>query len=111
ISLTAGRHIMRVAFDSAAVSGQDIGNLNWLRLSAATPQPVVWTDAAPSPVARFEANNAAVNGKLYVFGGYDKTINAFKRSDVYNPASNAWTQIADMPEPTTHSGTAVDGNI
>ncbi|MBC8160025.1 MAG: hypothetical protein H7Z42_02310 [Roseiflexaceae bacterium] len=70
-----------------------------------------WNTVAPSPIERFEAQGLMVNGKLYVFGGfYNNAIQATVRSDVYDPSSNTWTRIADMPEPLTHAGQASDGN-
>lgn len=69
-----------------------------------------WSTAAPSPIPRFEAANAVVNNKLYVFGGFNSTLQAKTRSDVYNPATNKWAQLANMPSPITHAGVAVDGN-
>jgi N-acetylneuraminic acid mutarotase len=74
-----------------------------------TPSPAEWKAHAPSPVARFESGSAAIDGKLYVFGGYDKNILAMTRSDAYDPAADRWTRIADMPQPTTHAGVASDG--
>ncbi|MDP9402809.1 MAG: malectin domain-containing carbohydrate-binding protein [Actinomycetota bacterium] len=70
-----------------------------------------WRPVAPSPVARFEAQSAAVGGKLYVFGGFgtSKPLEASSRSDVYDPVRNTWTRLADMPEAVTHAATAVDG--
>lgn len=74
-----------------------------------------WSTAAPSPIKRFEAGNEVVNNRLYLFGGYisrymNNSIQATTRSDVYNPATNRWTQLANMPQPITHAGVAVDGN-
>jgi len=70
-----------------------------------------WNSAAPSPIARFESQRVVVNGKLYVFGGYaNSDLQATRRSDVYDPATDSWTQLADMPEPITHAGQAVNGN-
>ena len=74
-----------------------------------SPAPAGWETLAPSPVVRFESGSAAVNGKFYVFGGYDKNILAFTRSDVYDPATHRWTSISPMPQPTTHAGVATDG--
>jgi len=73
-----------------------------------------WTTLAPSPIARSEAAGAVVDGNLYIFGGYIKsTVKPFarpiSRSDVYNPVNNTWTRIADLPNPLTHTATAVDG--
>jgi N-acetylneuraminic acid mutarotase len=76
--------------------------------SAAILSP--WSTAAPSPIPRFEAANAEVNNKLYVFGGFNSTLQANTRSDVYDPATNKWAQLANMPSPITHAGVAVDGN-
>jgi N-acetylneuraminic acid mutarotase len=70
-----------------------------------------WSTAEPSPINRSEAGNAVVNGKLYVFGGYiNSSFQATTRSDVYDPATNTWTQIADLPLPITHAGVAIDGD-
>ncbi|HEX8914855.1 MAG TPA: carbohydrate-binding protein, partial [Humisphaera sp.] len=79
VSLPAGTHVVRVAFD-AANSGGDLGNLNWLKFAPATvsppvvpppppttqapASPFVWTSIAASPIARGEGQSAVVNGKL-----------------------------------------------
>jgi N-acetylneuraminic acid mutarotase len=54
-----------------------------------------------------------VDGKLYVFGGYtDATfVPTSRRTDVYDPATNAWTRLADAPIAITHAGVAVDGRV
>lgn len=62
-----------------------------------------WNTVAPSPVGRSEAQGAVVDGKFYVFGGDSL------RSDVYNPTTNTWRRIANLPKPITHAGTAVVG--
>jgi N-acetylneuraminic acid mutarotase len=73
------------------------------------PAPDSWQTLAPSPVARFESGSASVNGKLYVFGGYDKNILAMTRSNVYDPATDRWSSVAPMPQAITHAGVAVYG--
>src|SRR5437762_1201159 len=63
-----------------------------------------WIDPATAPMARYEAAGAVVNNRLYVFGGYrNQQIQATSRSDVYDPATDKWSRIADMPEPLTHA--------
>jgi N-acetylneuraminic acid mutarotase len=70
-----------------------------------------WSDAKSAPVPRAEAGGAAVNGKLYVFGGFtDSQLTVATRMDVYDPATNTWATAPAMPVPTTHASTAVDGN-
>jgi N-acetylneuraminic acid mutarotase len=69
-----------------------------------------WRPVAGPPVARFEAQGAAAGGKLYLFGGfYNTRMDAATRSDAYDPATDSWTRIADLPEPLTHAPVVVDG--
>jgi N-acetylneuraminic acid mutarotase len=71
--------------------------------------PIVWSTKANSPIARHEAMGAVVGGKLYLLGGYvDLTFRPTNRVDVYNPTTNAWSQLADMPERLSHSGRTND---
>jgi N-acetylneuraminic acid mutarotase len=81
--------------------------------STPTGTTIDWTKVAPSPVKRAESNGAVVNGKLYVLGGLfvsNGNILAMTRSDVYDPATNKWTRIADCPDKVTHSGIVVVGD-
>ncbi len=79
---------------------------------SAPPGIFSWDSGADNPQVRFEATGAAVNGKLYVFGGFFNGLaHTTLRSDVYDPVSNTWTQIADMLEPLTHVSQAVDGGL
>lgn len=80
-------------------------------INAAGSTPFAWKTVAPSPIERSEGPpSAVVNDKLYVFGGfYNNLFQATTRSDVYDPATNQWTRIADMPIPVTHLNAAVDG--
>lgn len=72
---------------------------------------ITWDNGAASPIARAEAARAVVNNKMYVFGGYyNADIQATRRSDVYDPASDTWKRIADMPVAITHQGMVVDGS-
>ncbi|MBA3883466.1 MAG: DUF1349 domain-containing protein [Chthoniobacterales bacterium] len=70
----------------------------------------VWINRTPCPLLRFEAVGGVAAGKLYQFSGY-YTINPIKatvRCDAYDPATNAWTRLADIPQAISHSGQAVD---
>src|SRR6185295_735113 len=72
---------------------------------------ILWTAAAASPVSRGEAEHAVIDNKMYVFGGYtDFSATNSTRCDVYDPVSNSWTRIADMPTGVTHGGTDVVGH-
>ena len=76
-----------------------------------TPAPtsITWSTQAAAPIVRAEALRAVIDNRLYVFGGFSGTAGPIKRSDVYDPATNTWTQIADLPTRLTHAGVAVDG--
>lgn len=80
-----------------------------------------WQTAPSQPFGTHEVHGEVVNGKLYVFGGYDvqkrpKYIPT-KRAFVYDPVPKTWTPIADLPHTPkgtgfggiTHEGLATDG--
>ncbi|MGB7156919.1 MAG: kelch repeat-containing protein [Tepidisphaeraceae bacterium] len=78
------------------------------------PTDIAWKAVAPSPVERAEALGGVYNDKLYVFGGLftpPGQILGMTRSDVYNPATNKWTRLADMPEKVTHAGVVRVGDV
>jgi N-acetylneuraminic acid mutarotase len=66
-----------------------------------------WTAIADMPVAREKPGVAAVNGKLYVTGGWDTAGNPVAQTDVYDPATNSWATVAANPTPTAAPGVAV----
>ena len=85
-----------------------------------TPAPtaVSWRAVAANPLARTEAVGATVGGKLYVFGGFNGDTpegsghwTARRRGDAYDPATNKWTRVADMPEPFSHASGTVVGTV
>ncbi len=78
-------------------------------LSAATP--FVWITKAPCPLGRFEAMGGAAEGKLYQFSGfYNTAVDATVECNAYDPVSNVWNRIADIPQAISHSGQAFDAN-
>jgi N-acetylneuraminic acid mutarotase len=94
----------------AALNPGGGGLSNEIRLSTWTADTFRWKTGAANPLARYESIGAAANGKLFVFGGYiNEQIQSTARVDSYDPASNTWTQLSDMPEAVTHAGQAVDG--
>lgn len=72
--------------------------------------PFSWSDRAPAPQALAEAQGMMVGGKLYVMGGFFNTgEEATQRADVFDPATNRWTRLADVPAKLTHAATVDDG--
>ncbi len=107
-------YIYRVAaFNEVGQSGFSNEDGSTTHATTPTGTTITWQKVASSPVKRAESNGAVVNGKLYVLGGLyveNGKILAMNRSDVYDPATNQWTRIADCPEKVTHSGIVVVGD-
>jgi N-acetylneuraminic acid mutarotase len=85
----------------------------------ATPRVVVydpangsWTAKADMPVSVARPGATALNGKLYVIGGYSGvgTVTPKASTQVYDPSTNTWAQLADMPTPRYGLGLAALGN-
>ncbi len=73
--------------------------------------PFAWISRSPCPLQRFEAVGGAAAGKLYQFSGYytlGKFIKATAECDAYDPVTNTWQRIADVPQPISHCGQVAD---
>ncbi|HEY2585568.1 MAG TPA: kelch repeat-containing protein, partial [Tepidisphaeraceae bacterium] len=80
--------------------------------SPPAPLSLTWTQVTDSPTPRLEASAVTVGNLLYVFGGYgtdSPNYLATKETDSYDPATDTWARLADMPEGLTHMGAATDG--
>jgi N-acetylneuraminic acid mutarotase len=78
------------------------------------PATNTWRSLAPMPIARDHLGLALVNGKIYTFGGFTKSVHENAGTDVfeYDPASNTWRSRAPLPRPLGSVGAAViDGKI
>jgi len=66
------------------------------------------SQAARSPLARFESGVAAVAGQMYVFGGHmEPELVATGKMFAYDPHEDAWSAKADAPEALSHVSAAV----
>jgi hypothetical protein len=92
--------------------------------AAAAPDPAAglpraapdlsWSEAAPCPLARFEASGAVVGDELWVMGGFvSADLQVTKRVDVYRPATDTWRAGPLLPGAETHVGavTVGDGDV
>ena len=61
-------------------------------------------------VAREKPAAAAVNGKLYVTGGWDSNGVPIATTEVYDPGSDSWSTVAPNPSPTAAPGVAVSND-
>ena len=70
-----------------------------------------WKKAAPFPKPDEEFYGAAVNGKMYVMGGWsDGKAGGFNYE--YDPATDKWVEKKSMPRPAHHAAmAALNGKI
>jgi N-acetylneuraminic acid mutarotase len=117
VTLAGGTHVLRITFDSAAKAGMDIGNLDYVKFTNATgstsggsfnPKSLHWQSRATNPLNREEAQSLVYNGRLIELGGYNDNFDAQKRVDAYDPKTNKWTRLHDMPYAITHAAVAPD---
>jgi len=66
-----------------------------------------WTAITNMPVA-LETKGEIINGKLYVFGGYNGSVS--ERIDVYNLSTNEWEYEGVMPSGISAHTTAIVGS-
>src|ERR687894_3279316 len=69
-----------------------------------------WTTGAPMPTPRSEIAGAALNGKIYIIGGFDGTGQATTSVEVYDPIADKWTNAASLPQPLDHTAAASYGD-
>ncbi len=68
-------------------------------------QAAGWQAAAPMPAPRNHLSGAAVNGKIYAIGGqfgHDSGVQDQSFLHVYDPSTNAWTQLTNLPSARSH---------
>ncbi len=80
------------------------------------PDKGTWRTAAPMPTKRTEVAAAALDGKIYVIGGFEKpslgnVLNfAITQSvEMYDPATDRWSSKAPLPVGLHHVGIGVSG--
>jgi hypothetical protein len=54
-----------------------------------------WDSTTDTNIARRLPGAVALNGKIYLFGGYDTERNVYESIEEYDPAANQWTLIAN----------------
>jgi hypothetical protein len=96
-----------------AVGGTNIGSVHSKTVYGYDIVAGTWSQYADIPVAMQSPILRAVNGKLYLIGGYDSTL-PLKYDTVYeyDPDLDTWTLKSPMPYPREDHGSAVvDGKI
>ena len=110
--VNATSHYQVRAVDNTGNQSDPSAVADGTRPSVGGPSTIGWSTVASQAFTNSEAQGAVVGGKLYVFGGFDSTkacCTPTRRAFVYDPTTNAWTPIADLPKGVTHAGMATDG--
>ena len=70
----------------------------------------VWQALAPlAGGARQETAVVALNGEIYVLGGFDARGRIVAAVEAYDPQRDRWRTLADLPVPLHHANAAVTG--
>ena len=75
-----------------------------------TPTPTIWHEMAKMPTARSEMSAGVIDGRIYVPGGWGNGYDQSIALEMYDPATDSWTQLADLPFHVNHHATAVYNN-
>jgi len=70
------------------------------------PSEEIWENLTQMPTPRTEVAVAAIDHKIYVLGGLDRTNRATDVVEVYNTVSNTWDTSLRLPIPLHHVGAA-----
>ena len=80
------------------------------KVEAYIPSTNSWTSRLGLGEGRTRSSGAAaINGKIYMTGGINWSGHLTKTLLVYNPATNLWTQRADLPVASTRGASAAIG--
>src|SRR2546428_9168307 len=62
--------------------------------------PGTWTPLAPMPTARQEVAAAALEGRIFVIGGFGANAEAVATVEGYGPVTHPWDGPMPLPAPT-----------
>jgi N-acetylneuraminic acid mutarotase len=65
-----------------------------------------WTNGAPLPNPRSEIAGAALNGNIYIIGGFGRSGQSTTTVEVYDAAADKWTTASPLPQPLDHTAAA-----
>jgi N-acetylneuraminic acid mutarotase len=80
------------------------------RVEVYDPELDTWTSLANMPTARGALSSIEKDGLIYVLGGIsvaDAAIPALKANEVYNPTTDTWEELGEMPTGKSHFGAVI----
>ena len=70
-----------------------------------------WSTEAPMPTALGGASSGAINGQLYVVGGFVAGGDPSTANQVYDPATNTWGTAAPILTSRDYAGAGTSGGV
>ncbi|XP_030645302.1 kelch-like protein 31 [Chanos chanos] len=87
------------------VGGSQLGpggeRVDVLSMEVYSPESGEWSRAAPLPLGVSTAGLSSLGEQLYLLGGWNEAEKRYKAAvQRYNPATDSWSTVEDLPEPT-----------
>jgi len=80
-----------------------------IKVYAMLPDSNVWVEKNPMLIARGAHIALTFQNKIYITGGVITGFTVTNRTDVYDPLTDSWQIVANMPTPREHlSGAVID---
>jgi N-acetylneuraminic acid mutarotase len=95
IALTASFGLAQLGYAQTAKTSSDRGE--------------TWTTLASMPEPQCEGGTAVLNGRIYVIGGWQDEASPYPLVQIYDVATNKWSEGTPLPEALHHEGVAVVG--
>lgn len=100
----------------------EYGDMSLSTVEMYDPKTDTWEGKANMPTVRSNVSVSVVDGKIYAIGGsklkkyqvprgFGTESEEFPTVEMYDPATDTWTQKADMPTPRKTKTCVVDGKI
>lgn len=107
---------------SAQLEMDEYGDMSLSTVEMYDPETDTWEGKANMPTVRSGVSVSVVDGKIYAIGGskmkkyqvprgFGTESEELPTVEMYDPATDTWTQKADMPTPRKTKTCVVDGKI
>ena len=96
-------------------SGRYLSSLYLSSVEVFNPKTNQWQERTEMSVPKAAHSTSVIDGKIYVMGGYfqeERKLNRLSTIEVYDPATDRWTQESDMLIGRSgHATEVIDGHI
>lgn len=107
---TAAASVDGAVFIAGGITRTGAGDVTVAAVEAYDPGDRAWTRCSPMPTARSFAAAAALDGRLYVFGGLDTSGRALDTVEAYDPRTDSWSTCPPMEAPLSRLAAVTHGH-